>query len=73
MRPPAIERMGYYPTDEPVVRSSALLSSRPRKRGGYLILRGRRESRAAGNGAQLRDLGSRTLPGSSGKSAARTG
>ena len=37
MRPPAIERMGYYPTDEPVVEIIRTYLNRPAKEDGYLI------------------------------------
>ena len=38
MRPPAIERMGYYPTDEPVVEIIRTYLKPPdMKKGGYLI------------------------------------
>ena len=37
MRPPAIERMGYYPTDEPVVEIIRTYLKPPAKEGGYLI------------------------------------
>ena len=37
MRPPAIERMGYYPTDEPVVQIIRTFVEPPTEKGGYLI------------------------------------